>query len=385
MIKVQIRRKPNRKNLLLFYDDPVTGKEKSRSAGTSDHSDALKAAARWEDELLAFRGADDRGWQHFRLRFLTEHCVELSAVSTMGYTTALNHYEKMFSPKSVADVTADTLSTFKVNLLGKPFEQTMETALKQIRHIRSALSWAQSVGMIQTVPKLKRVRQHKRKWMRGRPITMAEKDVILQHCDAAAGERNAPGWQRLLELLWLSGLRIEEVIKLSWDSPPIFLQLEARPYPQFVFFVEGHKGRRDETVPIPPDLYDWLSATPKSERIGLVAPVYGEKGEPVYRADTASKSVARIGRASKVQIDGSRFAAAHDFRRAFGSRWALLVPPLVLQKMMRHQSIETTLKYYIGLDVSNVGASIWGARSPDCSPGKGQSGKSRRKKAAKTA
>jgi hypothetical protein len=160
VIRVRIRRKPQRKNLLLYYDDPATGKEISRSALTSDQGEAERRARDWETELHNFRGTDDSGWDYFRIRFLKEHCVELSKVSTMGYTTALNHYEKMFSPKSVADVTADSLSTFKVNMLGPPFNQELETVFKHIRHIRSALSWAHSVGMIRTIPKLKRVRQH---------------------------------------------------------------------------------------------------------------------------------------------------------------------------------------------------------------------------------
>jgi integrase len=262
--------------------------------------------------------------------------------------------------------------------------QSLETVFKHIRHIRSALSWAQSVGMIRAVPRLKRVRQHKRKWMRGRPITEAEFRKMLKHASAGTGKANAKHWQRLLWLLWLSGMRIEEAATvLTWDTPPLYLQLDAKPYPQFIFFVESHKGRRDETVPIPPDLYDWLVQTPPRERHGLVAPVFGEKGEPITRGDSASKAVARIGRAANVVVEGERCAAAHDIRRAFGSRWALLVPPVVLQKMMRHRNIETTLKYYIGLDVSNIGASIWGARSPESSPGKGLGGKVHHKRPRK--
>lgn len=376
MIRVRIRRKPQRKNLLLYYDDPSTGKEISRSAKTSDMGEAERAARDWETELHNFRGSDDNGWDYFRIRFLKEHCVELSKVSTMGYTTALNHYARLFSPRSVADVTADMLSQFKTTMLES---QSLETVFKHIRHIRSALSWAHSVGMIRTVPKLKRVRQHKRKWMRGRPITETERDKMLKHASDGTGKANAEGWRRLLWLLWFGGLRIEEAIKATWDQPPIFVQLDARPYPQWVFYVEGHKGRRDETTPIPPDLFDWLVETPPRERHGLIAPVFGERGEPITRGDSASKAVARIGRAARAVVDGARCAAAHDFRRAFGSRWAMKVPPVVLQQMMRHRQIETTLKYYIGLDVSNVGASIWGGRSPFGSPGTGLGGKVRRK------
>jgi integrase len=376
VIRVRIRRKPARKNLLLYYHDPTSGKEISRSAKTADMGEAERAARDWENELLAFRGADSNGWDYFRIRFLQSHCVELAKVSTIGYTTALNHYQRLFAPKSVADVTADTLSQFKVKMLET---QSLETVFKHIRHIRSALAWAASVGMIRAVPKVKRVRQHKRKWMRGRPITEAEFRKMLKHAHAATGKRDVARWQQLLWLLWYSGMRIEEAIILSWDTPPLYLQLDSKPFPQLVFFVESHKGRRDEATPMPPDLHDWLQAIPRSERRGLVAPVFGERGEPIVRPDTASKAVSRIGRAAKVIVEGERCAAAHDIRRAFGSRWAMLVPPVVLQQMMRHKQIETTLKYYVGLDVSSVGASIWNGRSRKSSRQTGLGGKDRRK------
>ncbi len=45
-----------------------------------------------------------------------------------------------------------------------------------------------------------------------------------------------------------------------------------------------------------------------------------------------------------------KFASAHDLRRAFGERWAARVMPAVLKELMRQESIETTLRYYVGTD-----------------------------------
>ena len=42
-----------------------------------------------------------------------------------------------------------------------------------------------------------------------------------------------------------------------------------------------------------------------------------------------------------------KFASAHDLRR-FGERWASRVMPQVLMELMRHESIETTMKFYVG-------------------------------------
>ena len=60
--------------------------------------------------------------------------------------------------------------------------------------------------------------------------------------------------------------------------------------------------------------------------------------------------VSKIGREAKVVVDKSRnkFATAHDLRRSFGERWAARVMPQVLMELMRHESIDTTLKFYVG-------------------------------------
>ena len=45
----------------------------------------------------------------------------------------------------------------------------------------------------------------------------------------------------------------------------------------------------------------------------------------------------------------SVYASAHDFRRAFGHRWARRVMPMVLKDLMRHASVTTTEKYYVNI------------------------------------
>lgn len=50
-------------------------------------------------------------------------------------------------------------------------------------------------------------------------------------------------------------------------------------------------------------------------------------------------------RREAVPRQGDKYASAHDFRRSFGERWAKVVMPAVLQQMMRHKSILTTMRY----------------------------------------
>ncbi len=55
------------------------------------------------------------------------------------------------------------------------------------------------------------------------------------------------------------------------------------------------------------------------------------------------------------------FASAHDLRRAFGFRWSRHIMPTILRELMRHESIETTMKYYVGVNAEATADELWKA------------------------
>ena len=59
-----------------------------------------------------------------------------------------------------------------------------------------------------------------------------------------------------------------------------------------------------------------------------------------------------------------KFASAHDLRRSFGTRWAKKVMPAVLQCLMRHANIATTMKYYVTLDADELADELWAGFGP---------------------
>jgi integrase len=56
-----------------------------------------------------------------------------------------------------------------------------------------------------------------------------------------------------------------------------------------------------------------------------------------------------------------KFASAHDLRRSFGERWALRVMPQVLMELMRHESIDTTMQFYVGRNAERTADALWAA------------------------
>jgi integrase len=73
----------------------------------------------------------------------------------------------------------------------------------------------------------------------------------------------------------------------------------------------------------------------------------------------------KIGEAANVKVlerNGKvKYASTHDLRRSFGERWSTRVMPPALQELMRHENIQTTMRYYVGQNAARTSAVIWEA------------------------
>jgi integrase len=350
MIRVLVRKQNDRDTLTLYYVDPLTRKTVSRSAGTSDRLEAERAAQRWQQELDEFRGPEHNGWAYFRERFSEEHLGAVSQATRNSYGTALNHYKRLMDPRTVADVTAGTVSMFQAKLLAE--KRPLTSIANYLRHLKYALKWAAEVGLIAKAPLVKLPKIPKRRFSRGRPITLPEVKRLLRHCPDAH-------WRRFLRLLWLSGFRLGEALRLSWNGPPIQAMLDAQPYPAVIIYGEAQKSGSDEAWTMPPDLAAWLRRTPVAKRTGKVAPL------PIRQRRLVSRRISAIGKAAGIVVsEKGKAASAHDIRRGFGQRWAPRVMPATLQRLMRHRDISTTLGYYVHLTASDVGRELWQHQKP---------------------
>jgi len=70
------------------------------------------------------------------------------------------------------------------------------------------------------------------------------------------------------------------------------------------------------------------------------------------RCDTISSIIFEFGKKAGVKVAERgpklKYASAHDLRRAFGFRWSARVMPPVLQHLVRHECILTTMTFHIG-------------------------------------
>lgn len=361
-----------RKCWYMRYKDPLTGKHVARSTGVPMHQkggkrDAAKVAGKWEAELRdgKFKPLSKVTWDEFRERYETQALKGMADQTQYPVSATFNSIETLISPQRLRDITAAQVTLWQHRMREADYSES--TIRSYGTHLRAALNWAVAQGMLSSAPKVpmpKRAsRSDGRTPMKGRPVTTEEFERMLKVTSAVVGEGVAESWRHLLRGLWLSGLRISEAYALTWDHGGGLSVDTTGEHPMLRVDARAEKGNRDRYLPIAPEFAELLLSTPQYDRVGFVFNP-ASKSSPGKRAsqDTAERTISTIGRKAGVKVletttkgkPRTKFASSHDLRRSFGTRWATRVMPVDLQALMRHESIETTLRFYVGLDAQST-------------------------------
>lgn len=374
----------DRTHLVLVHFDPITGRRKTRSAKTSNKKEAERAAAAWENELRQgiYTPSASTNWKTFRTRYELEELSGKAENTRDKCDVVFDAVERVMNPRRVNDITSERVSWLAAELRKDRLVDGIKRAglaedsiQTHMNHLRAALRWAERIGMIAKAPLFPKLHRAKGDSMKGRAPAGEEFERLLGAIPNALcqGKRathvsleHVPEWIRYLKGLWFGGWRLAESLELSWEpGSPLEVDLSGK-YPVVLIAHEGQKSFKQEILPIAPEFADILLATPKKDRHGFVFNPIGRYGRRV-NADSAMRWIARFGKAVNVKTWTSpksgavKFVSAHDLRRAFGLRWSSRVMPPVLQQMMRHSSIATTMKYYVGRDAQTASGVIWDA------------------------
>jgi len=369
-IKVYVCEYPDRKNFVMMYVDPITGRRKSKSAKTSNKKDADKLAAQWESALREGRYASPNKttWAEFRKRYESEVLTGLAAGTMVRCDTIFGKVERLLSPKRAHDITAARLSWLAAELRkdrteGETtvFGLSESTIKSYFAHLKAALRWGERVGIIVKAPmfpKLHRIAAGES--AKGRAINGEEFDRMIAAVPKIVGDERAAEWQRLFRGLWLSGFRVGESMALSWDEGAGIVVDIAGRNPVAHITAAAQKSHRTETIPLAPEFGAMLEAVPADLRSGFVfSPMMSNGKRAAVKA--VIRVVAEAGRRANVKTWTSgksgktKCASAHDLRRSFGTRWSSRIMPAVLQTMMRHASIQTTLTFYVTRNAVTAG------------------------------
>lgn len=369
-ITVRVIKRKGR-NFYLRYTDPVTGKRHEKDTHTNSPSVANRAAGEWQAELN--QGVDGTGkvvtWKEFRRRYEDEEVSQMKDTTTTTVSGIFNNFQRVMRPDRLTRITKQWLTRFQTIRLN---EVAPSTIAADFRVLKAALNWAKEEGYLSIVPVFPKVKKAKKaKVMKGRPVTGEEFERMLvavarmSHCDPES-------IRFLLHGLWVSGLRLGEAIGLTWDIWADGIRVDMSGTSAVLLIAaEDEKGGQDREYAVAPEFDDFLRAIPEDRREGHVFNVILGRGV-CRNSNTISKKIVRIGELAGVKVDQRRvrdrktkmwvtktvWGSAHDLRRAFGRRWAHRVMPMVLKELMRHKTVLTTEKYYVGIQAQETAAHL---------------------------
>lgn len=358
-------------NFVIRYRDPKTGRERQRSTGTSVKREAERKLG--EHRLLLRRDEIDNengpscleAWEDYE----NEHLSSLARKTRLKALTSFNSFTNLMDPKRIGDVDATMISRWQTRLLARQISQS--TIASYLAHMKAFLRWHVDQGNLRQCPRIRMPARAKRikgsSLLKGRPLSSGEIDQMLDATQEVVGAKAAESWRHLLKGLHLSGLRLNESLMLYWDRHDMLTVELDGIHPMFRILAEHEKGGKDRLLPMAPEFAQFLREVPIDSRRGPVFNPLDRRGKRRVAFDRASHTISAIGKAANVVVSVSprtgkqKFASAHDLRRTFGERWAGRLYPQDLQILMRHESIETTLRFYVNRDANKAADTIWDA------------------------
>jgi integrase len=350
-ITVWVQRFKDRPTLMLQWIDPDTGKRKSKSAETDDEKKAEDARVDLESDLNngRYQEASRMSWERFREVFEEEYLPGLRPDTQAVYGNVFNLFERLCNPKQLRSISERTISAFAAGLRktrGRGSEGMQHMTVKvRLQFLHTALAWAVKQKLLPACPGFPVVRVPKKK---PQPVPVESFERLLAKADD-------PQLRALLLCAWLAGLRRKEAMALEWEetdkAPWVDLGRERIWLP--AGFV---KGVEDQWVALDPELRAALLALPRH-------------GRKVFCFDGKRGALTKTGLSDRVSALAKRAGvklSIKALRRGFGCRYAGKVPAQVLQKLMRHANIKTTMDYYANVDEAAEEAILGRQRNSLC-------------------
>lgn len=345
-----MRQKSQTKYWYAYWRDE-SGKKHEKSSRQTKRREAERFAARLESDLNS--GFDSRQITLAELRFNFEdqRFPFLRAKSVQGYGNVFNQLEKFFgADRDIRQLNTQAIARWQAKL--KAAGRSDYTIASYLRTTKVLLNWAVDIELLEKCPKIQMPRTAKRGLARGRALTVFEVLKAIRCCDQVFPDQDVQNWQHMVRGLLYSGLRIGEALELDHDRGPVRYIAGNRPVIKFL--AEGQKANRDEIAPVTPHFDKLVSAGTGTGKV-FNPTHYGER----VNVFGLSKRISKLFAVANIEVEDGKTATAHDLRRTFGLFWSTRLKPIQLKTLMRHSTIETTLKYYVDLPTTDVSEAIW--------------------------
>ena len=351
------------------------------SAGTRDDNVAEQKRRELEAKLtLGFviprtKPSAKKGvvaWHEFREEYRLQKLALMKSAADVE--SRLDIAERIIEPQTLECMAARAaLMKLQSELFAGSFSRTgrprsTATVRSHMRSVVAALNWAVEAGHLQEVPKIRIMSMEEEEDMKGRPLVGEEVARMLDAVINVVGAHAEQSWCYLLRGIAASGLRLEELMTITWDQPQTIQPIWRRErLPVLWFPAHAQKNKRTQEIPLCPWFEDLLLETPKEERCGHVFDPkslnHKFKGRHIparLTPERVGRVISKIGEQAGIMVDAGnlrtgsppKYASAHDLRRTFAQSLADSdMPPELVRRLMRHADIRTTERYY---QVANV-------------------------------
>jgi integrase len=323
-ITVQLHQPGDRPHFKFVWFLPGTTTRKSRTSGTSDPEKAEKLRGDLEYELNHGMGATAvrLQWEAFSDRYLEQKLGDRRKRTRAKWSTVSASFHRLMRPRSIADVDAGMLSAYAVKLRETGFVKP--TVAGHLAYLRAALKWAARQSLLPSAPIVEMPKLPKKSHIR-----RTDNAGFLRILNAAPED-----WRPFISCAWHTGMRRGELLELEWSD------VNTKPWvdlgrARIWLPAEWCKSDADSWLPVHPDL------------LATLTPLVQPSGR-VFNLTLSPNELSRTFTA--IAIDAGVPITLHDLRRSFGCRYAPLVPAAVLQRLMRHADVRTTLKFYVDTD-----------------------------------
>ena len=332
-----------------WYD--LEGRRHAESCGSGSRGEdkAHKRQRRLlgELDLLVHRPRSRELWQDFCDEFEAEVLSGMEATTRAAYKGALDAFARHTGVRRMSQVDTLLIDRFTRRRQEDPGQKpksklSKATVAKDLRMIKAALTRAVDWGYLPAMPKIRGPRQAEKLI---RFVTDEHFAVIYTKACAAANVPAEPDqkftakqwWRALIVTASMTGFRIKELLAIRQED---------------IDFKEGtiitrrgdNKGKRDEKLPLHPIVIAHLKELGDAE-FPLRWPLTKRRLWTEWQRIQKKAGIHLQCIGDHEHTDSCHVYGFHDFRRAFATNNAAQLKPETLQKLMRHRSYTTTLRY----------------------------------------
>lgn len=339
---------PERASWYVGWIDPA-GRRKCKSCGPGAKGKQLAArlADKRHAELVTGTYRDDKG-QSFAA-FAAEYETRIASAKSESHRSkvarTLDRFAKLTGVKRFDQITTRTIDQFvaaRRSARGKRKGDTTSAATinLDLRYLKAAFRVAVEWGLMPTCPKLRMERMPRKLPVYVPPDHFA---AIYLACDAAhlpgtQGYTAGEWWRAFLAFAYMTGWRVGEILSLRRAD----VNFETG---YALTRAEDNKAKTDELVKLHPVVVEHLRGLVS---FGVYSFEWPHDRRTMYDVLAEIQTKAEINLPCEKKHEHTQAChhySFHDFRRAFATMNADRLSADALQKLMRHQSYQTTQVY----------------------------------------